>query len=266
VSAREAIVAIVRPPTEALARCALTHIARRPIDVARARAQHEAYVATLARLGAEVVALPPEPDLPDAVFVEDVAIVLDELAVVTIPGADSRRPEIASVAAALETFRPVQRMRSPGTLDGGDVIVLDRTLLVGESTRTNSAGIAQLADAVRPFGYHVRGIPVGDVLHLKSAATYLGRGTVLVNPAWVDPARLGARQVIEVDPAEPHAANTFQVGDALVMAGGFPHTMARLALRGFAPLTVDLSELQKAEAAGSCMSLIFRRRPGEGLA
>jgi dimethylargininase len=261
---RRELVAIVRPPTDALARCELTHIARQPIDLQRARAQHAGYVATLARLGADVIALPAEPEQPDAVFVEDVAVVLDEVAVTTRPGAPSRQAEIPAVADALRAFRPLRHLRPPATLDGGDVIVMDRELLVGRSTRSSEAGIAQLADAVGPFGYTVRGVPIGGVLHLKSAATHLGDGVVLANPAWVDPDHLRARRVIDVDPDEPAAANTFRVGAALVMAHGSPRTTARLTAAGFAPVTVELSELQKAEAAGSCMSIVFRRHLAPG--
>jgi dimethylargininase len=255
---RGAIVALVRPPTAALARCELTHIPREPIDTARALAQHGRYVSALRGLGATVVTLPPLPDAPDAVFVEDLAIVLDEIAVITRPGALSRRAEADSIEAALAPYRPVARMAPPATLDGGDVIVVDRTLFVGLSTRSNAEGIEQLGRLLSSHGYQVRGVPVHGALHLKSAATYLGGGTLLANPDWVDPGAFGARRVIEVDRGEPRAANTFRVGDALVMADGFPKTVGLLERAGFAPTLVDLSELQKAEAAGSCMSLVFR--------
>ena len=175
-------IAIVRPPSAALARCELTHLARHPIDVARAVAQHATYAALLRDLGAEVEVLPPEPDLPDAVFVEDVAVVLDELAVITNPGAPSRRPEVDGVAAAVARHRPVHRMPAPATLDGGDIVVVDRTLYVGRSTRTNPEGVAWLRAVLGPYGYTVTAVDLGPCLHLKSACTYLGEGVVLTNP------------------------------------------------------------------------------------
>ncbi|HEX9632214.1 MAG TPA: arginine deiminase-related protein [Gemmatimonadales bacterium] len=251
------LVALVRRPTDALARCELTHLAREPLDVGLARDQHAGYVAVLRDLGVEVVELPGEPALPDAVFVEDAAVVLDEVAVLTNPGAASRRPEVPSVAAALAPFRPLRHLEPPATLDGGDVVRVDRTLFVGRSSRTNDAGTDRLAEVVAPHGYAVRPVRLGGCLHLKSACTYLGDGVVLANPAWVDVRRFEDCRVLEVTAGEPRAANTFRVGNTLVMAAGFPHTTALIEDAGFAVRTVPLTELQKAEAGGSCMSLVF---------
>jgi dimethylargininase len=252
------LVAIVRPPTDALARCELTHLAREPLDVNLARIQHGGYVALLEELGAHVVALPEEPSLPDAVFVEDAAVVLDEVAVLTNPGAESRRAEVPSVAAALAPFRPLVRMESPATLDGGDVLRIDRTLFVGRSRRTNDAGLDRLAEATAPHGYTVHPVPVDGCLHLKSACSYLGRGVVLANPACVDARPFANYQLLVVADGEPRAANAFRVGDTVVIAAGFPGTAHRIRAAGFPVRTVPLSELQKAEAGGSCMSLVFR--------
>lgn len=249
--------AIVRPPSEALRDCALTHLAREPIDIGIARMQHAGYVAALEAAGARVIALPPEPTLPDAVFVEDVAVVVDESAVTTIPGAPTRREEVASVAEALRAYRSVTSLAPPATLDGGDVLQVDRTLYVGRSGRTNEAGIRQLAAHLGSFGYVVQPVDVSGCLHLKSACTYLGQGVLLANPEWVDLAPFREFDVVRVDPTEPRGANTFRVGDVLIMADNFPQTRARIEARGFAARTVALSELQKAEAGGSCMSLVF---------
>lgn len=251
------LIAIVRPPSDALARCELTHLAREPVDVGRAREQHADYAALLGELGAQVLVLPPEPDLPDAVFVEDVAVVLDEVAVMTRPGAPSREPEVASVAEALSGFRRLAWLAPPATLDGGDVLRVDRTLYVGQSSRTNAAGIEQLAGHLAPFGYAVRAVPIGPALHLKSACTYLGRTVLLANPAWIASAAFAGLDILPVDPTEPRAANTLRVGETVVMADGFPRTRARIEERGFTVRVVPLSELQKAEAGGSCMSLVF---------
>jgi len=250
--------AIVRPPGDALARCELSHLERVPIDTRLARTQHEAYAALLRALGADVIVLPLEPDLPDAVFVEDVAIVLDEIAIATNPGAPSRRPEVDSVARALAPFRTLVPMRAPATLDGGDVLLDRKTLYVGRSGRTNDPGIEQLRDIVAPHGYQVVAVPVDGCLHLKSACTAPAPGVFLLNPEWIDPAPLRADRIIHVHPDEPRAANTFRVADSVIIAHAFPRTRRTLEELGFDVRTADLSELQKAEAGGSCMSLVFR--------
>jgi len=251
------LLAITRPPTAALDRCALTHLEREPIDIPKAIGQHRQYEALLARLGAEVVSLAPEPELPDAVFVEDVAVVLDEVAVITRPGAASRLPEVASVERRLAAYRPLLRIEAPGTLDGGDVMRVDRALYVGRSSRTNDAGIAQLISVVGPFGSAVRPVAVTGCLHLKSACSHLGEGLVLVNREWIDAEALDGVALLDVPPAHHGSANSFLVGGTVVMAAGFPETATLVRATGRAVETVDLSELRKAEAGGSCMSLVF---------
>jgi len=251
------LLALTRPPTDALTRCALTHLQREPIDVALAIAQHRGYEEALARRGAKVISLPPEPDLPDAVFVEDVAIVLDEIAVITRPGASSRLPEVATVEARLGAYRPLLRIEAPGTVDGGDVLRVGRVLYIGRSTRTNEAGIAQLAGAIGPFGYVVRPVSVTGCLHLKSACSHLGGGLVLINRGWIEADALREVELLDVPPAHPGSANSFLVGEAVVMAAGFPETAALVRATGRTVETVELSELRKAEAGGSCMSLVF---------
>lgn len=251
------LVAITRPPTEALARCELTHLDRQPIDIPLAQTQHRGYETCLARLGAEVVSLAPEPDLPDAVFVEDVAIVLEEMAIVTRPGASSRRRECASVAEVLTRYRSIRHIEPPATLDGGDVLRVGSVLYVGTSTRTNADGVAQLERIAAPFGYEARSVSVTRCLHLKSACSHVGDGIVLVNRDWIDASPLRQEQLVDVPLEEPAGANTVLVGDTVVLAAGFPRTLALLESLGRKVKTVDLSELRKAEAGGSCMSLIF---------
>ena len=206
------MIAITRAVSPTFDRCELTHLAREPIDVARATEQHRAYERLLARLGAEIVTAPPAPDAPDAVFVEDTALVLDEIAIVTRPGAPSRRAETAGIAATLAAYRPVRRMEAPATLDGGDVLRLGRTLCIGRSGRTNDDGIAALASMAAPFGYTVVPVEFSGCLHLKSAVTALDDERLLLNPAWVSPASLPAREVVCVDEREPHAANALRLG------------------------------------------------------
>lgn len=253
------LVAMVRPVSAAFARCELTHLVREPIDVGRARRQHAAYAALLAELGCTLLSLPEEPELPDAAFVEDAAVVVDELAVITRPGAASRRAETATVEAALAAHRPLARIEAPGTLDGGDVLRVGRQLHVGASSRSNAEGIAQLRSHLEPFGYSVRATGMRDCLHLKTAATEVAPGVLLVNPAWLAPGELREYSWIEADPAEPFAGNALRVGSVLVVAA-FPRTAARLRAHGLDVRTVEMDEIGKAEAGPTCCSVLLRAR------
>jgi dimethylargininase len=201
--------------------------------------------------------LAAEPSLPDSVFVEDTAVVTEELAVVTRPGAPSRRPETPSVARALAPYRRLAHMAEPATLDGGDVIRLGRRLFVGRGSRTNEAGAEALRSLLAPLGYTVEAVPVSGCLHLKSAATAVAPGTVLLNPAWVAPACFGGLSVVEVDPEEPFAGNALWVSGTLLFPAAFPRTRRRLEERGLHVVAVDLSELAKAEGALTCCSVVL---------
>ena len=250
--------AVTREVSRAVGHCELTHLERWPIDVELARAQHRAYEETLGRLGCEVHRLLEEPELPDSVFVEDVALVLDEVAVILRPGAASRRPETDSVARALAPHRRLAPLLGPGTVDGGDVVRVGRDLVVGRSSRSDAAGTAELAGVVRPYGYTVREAAVSGCLHLKSAVTAIGEGTLLIHRAWVDPTDLSDWRLIEVDPGEPYAANALRVEETLVYpATAFPATAEKLERHGYRLEPVDLSELAKAEGAVTCCSLVF---------
>lgn len=250
-------VAITRPVPASLADCELTHLERVPIDVARAAAQHQVYEAALAALGCAIRRLPPADDLADSVFVEDVAIVLDEVAVITRPGAESRRGERASVAPVLSEYRELVTIAAPGTLDGGDVLRLGRTLYVGLSTRTNEDGARQLARLVERFGYGVRPLQTAACLHLKSAVTALGADRVLLNPEWVEARIFEPLEAVPVAPDEPHAANVLRIGDAIVAAAAHVRTIEGLRSRGYDVTAIDVSELAKAEAGVTCCSLII---------
>jgi dimethylargininase len=251
-------IAVTREVSPALGACELSYVERADIDVRRAVAQHRAYRLALEALGCRVLQLPAEPELPDSVFVEDVAIVLDEIAILTRPGAESRRGEVASVGALLGDYRELLAVEAPGTLDGGDVLLAGRTLYVGQSARSNAEGIAQLRNLLADRGYAVQGVPTHGCLHLKSAVTRLADDTLLLQPAWVERERFRDFRVIEVDPAEAHAANVLRIGDALLMPASFPRTRQRLLDAGFDVTSVDVSELQKAEGAVTCCSLVFR--------
>lgn len=250
-------IAITRDVSPSLGGCELSFVPRTEIDVARAAAQHERYRDALESLGCRVIALPAEADLPDAVFVEDVALVFDELAVMTRPGAESRRAEGESVATVLAAFRPMLSLEAPGTLDGGDVLRIGREVYVGQGARSNVEGIAQLRGLLAQFRYSVQAVPTRDCLHLKSAVTQVAEHTLLINPSWVDAAVFAGYQLIEVDPLEEHAANALRIGNRVLYPSFFPRTQQRLADAGIAVTTVDLSELQKAEGATTCCSLVF---------
>lgn len=257
------LTAIIRDVSPNLAGCELSYVLREPIAIALAAVQHRAYQDALSALGCRVIGLPAEANLPDSVFVEDIAIVLDEIAIITRPGAESRRAERTSIAAALAHYRELRAIEAPGTLDGGDVLRIGRTLYVGQSRRSNASGIAQLRTLAAEFGYTVRAVPIKGCLHLKSSVTQVSDDTVLLQPEWIDRAAfaavLGADfRIIDIDPDEPHAANAVRVGDGLVYPTCFPRTLQRLHDAGIHVITVDVSELQKAEGAVTCCSLVFR--------
>lgn len=250
--------ALTRAISPRLADCELTHLDRAPISVARAEAQHLAYEAALRSLGCDVRRVDPAPDHADSVFIEDTAVVFDEIAVITRPGAESRRAETVGVERALAPLRPLTHIVSPGTLDGGDVLVIGRRVFVGRTGRTNDAGIAQLRAALAPHGYTVDAAEVTGCLHLKTAVTAIDDRTVLVNPSWVDARAFAPAKVIEVDPAEPMGANVLRIGTRLLYGGDYPRTLERLRAHGAEVTTVDASELAKAEGAVTCCSLVMR--------
>jgi dimethylargininase len=251
------MIAITRDVSPSLAECELSFVQRIAIDIDRAVAQHAHYCRALRMLGCDVISLPALPDQPDAVFVEDVAIVLDEVAIMTRPGAVSRRPEGESVAVALREYRKLQAIQAPATIDGGDLLRVGRTLYLGQGARTNAEGAAALQKIAGPLGYRVQPVSTHGCLHLKSAATAIGDGVLLVQPAWVDVGVFAGLKLIEIDPDEEHAANALRVGDSVVHPASFPRTRQRLQDAGIDVVTVDLSELQKAEGATTCCSIVF---------
>lgn len=251
------LIAITREVSSGINQCELTHLQREPIDVEKAKEQHQAYEALLAELGCCVQSLPEEPALPDSVFVEDTALVLDELAIITNPGAASRRPETETIKAALAPYRTLVAIEPPGTVDGGDVLAMGKQIYVGLSSRSNSEAISQMRQAVGPFGYTVHGIEVNGCLHLKSAVTHVADGTLLINSAWIDPSHFPDTQIIEIDRDEPGAANALRIRDSLVLPAQYPKTAALLREHGLDVRQIDVSELVKAEGAVTCCSLIF---------
>jgi dimethylargininase len=254
------MIAFTRDVASTIQRCELTHVAREPIDVQLARQQHEAYEGALRDAGLDVRKLPPRDDLPDSVFVEDTAVVLDEVAVITRPGASCRRDETESVRGPLAEWRSIATIEGPGTLDGGDVLILDRDVLVGLTPRTNLTGMQQLRSILAPFGYTVRAVPVRGCLHLKTAITRAGTKTVVANPSFVDPALVPGWDVVPVDAREPFAGNVLWLGATTIVAEGFARTNATLARATDSALVpVPASELAKAEGGVTCCSLILTR-------
>ena len=251
------LIALTRAVSPSIVDCELTHLEREPIDYAAAAAEHAEYERRLTELGATVRRLPAAPSLPDAVFVEDTAVVVDELAVITRPGAESRRPETATVARQLAEYRRCVAIEPPGTLDGGDVLVVDREVYVGRSTRTNDAGVEQLRHALEPLGFRVTPIPVTHCLHLKSAVSRVAGSTLLLNPDWIAPEAFPGYLQVSTDPAEPGAANTLAIGRAVLHPAHYARTRARLVAAGLTVIPVPMTEMAKAEAGITCCSIVF---------
>jgi dimethylargininase len=235
----------------------LTHVDRVEIDAQLAATQHDQYCQTLAELGACVEWLAPLADAADGVFVEDTAVVVDEVAVITRPGVASRQVETASMAEALAPYRALRTLPPDARLDGGDVMRVGRTLYVGRSARTSRAGVAALAEVLSPFGYDIRGVDLRGCLHLKTACTFVPPGYLLFNPAWIDEAQFPGLQPLDVDPAEAFGANTLTLNGVTLVGAQFPRTDERLQAAGIVTRPVDMLELAKAEGALTCSSVIF---------
>jgi len=251
-------IALTREVSPALAVCELTHLERCSIDVELARRQHAAYEQALAAAGYTVERLPATAEMPDSVFIEDAAVVVDELAIVMRPGAESRRIETPAVADALARFRTVRAIEAPGTIDGGDVLTVGRRMFIGRSTRTNAAAIEQMRRLLAPHGYVVCEVEVRGCLHLKSAVTALADDLLLINPAWIDRRVFADVEFVDVDPDEAMAANALRLHDRVIYPTAFPRTGERLVARGLRLALVDASEVAKAEGAVTCCSLIFK--------
>jgi dimethylargininase len=252
-------IAITRGVSATISNCELTHVTRTPIDAANAHDQHAAYEAALASLGCEIRRIPADDRYPDSVFIEDTAIVLDTVAVITRPGAESRRGEVDAVACVLGEYRTLVRMEAPATIDGGDVLRLDDVLYVGRTPRTTDEGIAQLRELVAPYGYRVAGVGVDGCLHLKSAVTRVGADALLMNRRWVGPSIFDGWRIIDVDDAEPSAANALRIGGSVVFPAEFPRTRRKLEAEGVEVIVVPAGELAKAEGGVTCCSLVLQR-------
>ncbi|MPZ72760.1 MAG: N(G),N(G)-dimethylarginine dimethylaminohydrolase [Nitriliruptorales bacterium] len=249
--------AFVRAPSPRLAEAELTFLERQDVDVERAGAQHAGYRDLLLRLGLEVVAFPEAPDQPDGVFVEDVVVVVDDAAILTRPGAPSRRGEVETVRADLvRRGFTVHALRQPATLDGGDVLQVGDTMYVGRTRRTNDGGAAQLARLVAPLGRRVVRVDVTGALHLKTAVTALPDGTFVALPDWFDSGAVRGDVVVV---PEPTGADVLLVGETVVVAASAARAAALIREHGFRVESVDISEFEKCEAGVTCLSVLTRR-------
>lgn len=251
------VIAITREVSSRFNECEITHINRTPIDLDIARKQHHEYVQTLAKIGCQIIELDEEQDLPDSVFVEDTAFILPEVAVITRPGADSRKPETESIIQALSSHRPLVHVVAPATVDGGDVLVLGKNIFIGMSTRSTPEAVTQLQGLLDNYGYTVVGVKLTDCLHLKTAVTRVDDNTLLINKNWVSPEHFTGFDLIDVDSSEPFAANCLPVKDVIIYPTTFPNTQKKLEQKGFKIVNVNLDELAKAEGAVTCCSLII---------
>lgn len=248
---------IVRQISSSLENCELLYIARQKFDIEKARQQHASYVSALEAAGVSMTVLPEEPMLPDATFVEDTVIVLDEIAVICRLGAASRAPEADIIARHIAEIRPIYRIAHSGTIEGGDVLQIGKTLFVGISSRTNAAGIRQLEEIVSRYGYSVVGVKVTGCLHLKTGVTSPKEGVLLANASWIDMAPFRGFEILQVPKSEPWGANTLSVNEAVLVAESSPNTADILEAKGLRVKRLAICELQKAEAGLTCLSVLF---------
>jgi dimethylargininase len=250
--------ALVRAPSGRLAEGIVTHVARSPVDVALAREQHGAYVAALAAAGWAIEQVPAAEDCPDSVFVEDTVVVVDDLAVLARPGAAARRGEVAGTAGAVASLGlRTARITEPGTLDGGDVLQAGTTVYVGRGGRTNAEGIRQLRALLAPLGRTVVAVPLGDVLHLKSAVTALPDGTFLLLPHLVPAGLFPAVRPVQ----EESGCHVVPLGgDNVLIAASAPRTAALVEDLGFTPVVADITEFEKLEGCVTCLSVLLPAR------
>lgn len=249
--------AITRAVSHAIVRCELTFLKREPIDHVIAARQHEEYVSMLRSCGLEVLVLPSDDRFPDCCFVEDAAVVFDEVAIITRMGIASRRGEEVAIEQALSSRRPTVRMGAPATLDGGDVLCLGRNVYVGLSKRTNEQGFDLMREVLAPYGYEVKPVQVTRCLHLKSACTAVDPETIVINTRWLEPEAIPGVRAIPVPDDEPLASEVLRVNETLFMHEGFPRTRELVESLGVTVRSVDLSEFIKAEAGPTCLSLLL---------
>ena len=249
--------AIVRKPAATLA-AGLTTADLGPPDYALALAQHEAYRQALIRCGLEVTCLPADDAYPDSTFVEDTALITPECAIIMRPGAESRRGEAAAMESIVRgLMQNVHRVESPGTADAGDIMAIGRHYYIGISERTNDAGARQIIDILRSHGMAGSLLTVQQGLHLKSSASYLENGNVLVAGDFKSSPELARLNQIPVDDEERYAANSVWVNGCVLVPSGYPRTEKAIRSRGYETMALDVSEFRKLDGGLSCLSLRF---------
>ena len=251
------MIALTHVPSPQMQACERTYVPQSAIDSRRIAQEHAAYCRLLADCGVGVRTLDINGSMPDCAFIEDTAVVLDEVAILCSMGVASRRAEPQGIEPILREYREVQRIELPATIEGGDVLRIGRTLLVGQSRRTNAAGIAALAAIASRFGYAVTSVPVRRALHLKTACTSLPDGRLLVNPTWIDTAALCDDDLVRIPEAELWGANVALVGTTVLMNVVHVATAELVRSLGFDVRTTDLSEFAKAEGGVTCLSLLL---------
>jgi dimethylargininase len=248
--------ALVRPPGESYTN-ALSQGPRPPIDVTLARERHAGYCEALRAAGFDLIELPADEEHPDACFVQDTAVIFGGLAVLTRFAAPSRQGEQDAVSRALRGHKRLEEVRSPATLEGGDVLMAGSHVFVGLSPRTNRAGFARLRHLLEVEGATVEALPVSEGLHLMTGCSYVGRGVLLATGTYADVPAFAGLELVRVPPEEAYAANALAVGDTVVLPAGHPRTATRLHALGFDVLTVSLSEFAKADGGVTCLALPF---------
>lgn len=249
--------AIVRSPSRSLVEGISTSGLGRPV-YDKALEQHFAYIRALQACGVEITILPAAEAFPDSVFVEDAALCTPACAVVTRPGADSRRGEAALMAPVLRRFyRHVEAIEAPGTLDAGDVMMVGAHYYIGASARTNAAGAQQLIAILERHGMRGSVVPLTHVLHLKTGLAYLEEGNLVVAGEFVSRPEFQQYRCIEIAPDEAYAANCIWVNGSVILPAGYPHARAAIAARGYPVIEVDTSEFRKLDGGVSCLSLRF---------
>ena len=251
------MIALTRRPAFALVNCEVGYAPRQEIDLHLAFHQHEAYCQALRQLGVAVEVLPSEEAFPDSVFIEDNAVILDELAMIASMGTPSRRGEPALLSPMLARHRRLAMIAPPATIEGGDVLRMGKTLYIGVSTRTNREGVEALRAIVEPLGYQVTPVGIQACLHLKTACTSLDDKTLLVNPDWIDSDALGAFRLLHVPAEEPFGANVLRLPGGVLVQPSSPLTRDVIESQGFAATCVDLGEFTKADAGLTCLSLLI---------
>lgn len=249
--------AIVRPPCQAMVDGLTSADLGRP-EFAKAMAQHETYLNALSECGLNVTILEPDNNFPDSTFVEDIALLAQGFALITRPGAPSRRGETESVEVALQQqFECVERIEPPGTVDAGDIMMVGKHFYIGLSERTNSDGAEQTAAHLARYGMSATTLAIDDVLHLKSGVSYLEHNTFVATDDFIDRPEFADFKRIRIDHDEAYAANCLWINETVLVASGFPKTIELIRANGYRTVELDMSEFRKLDGGLSCLSLRF---------